>query len=387
MEEENIITEECLAEENPPIEEKLTLTFENDLEVSNSQKEEEIELPEEISETSGNFDEENSQEPENIVEEDEIKEKTDEKIEEQEILEEDLIEKVEEDEPVEIFNESKEVVISDEGIVLESGIEIKYTSLQLKEFPIKFSNFSSRLTFDEIISIGTTSIKIGESIFNNVALKILVYSKFKLLEIKTREFKLALSIDLINDEQTLIKKDDFFKYEIFSKLKTSRLNEIVNLFKRIFSGETIEFKYNKLMGNISFENRIEVYKFTVLSESIETYKEVIKELALHREKNIGDMKDSFYTLFLLGCSLKGEKLASWINFRISNNYNIHSGDKVIFERVHKLKLNGIPFDLKEHIKILEPISQREITSNNEICCYRKAVEINLEQIKKSDMKR
>lgn len=282
--------------------------------------------------------------------------------------------------------DSREIVISGEGLSLETGLEIKYTSLQLKEFPISYSNFPSRLTFDEIISIGTTSIKIGNETFNNVALKILVYSKFKLLEIKTREFKLALSIDL-TDEQTLVKKDDFFKYEIFSKLKTSRFTEVINLFKKIFSGEIIEFKYNKLMGNISFENRIEVYKFTVLSESIDTYKEIVKELFLHRERNIGEMKDSFYTLFLTGSSLKKEKLSSWINFRIPNNYNVSSGDTLIFERIHKLKLNGIPFDLKERIQVLEPITQREITTDNEICCYRKAVEISLEHIKKSDMKR
>jgi hypothetical protein len=40
------------------------------------------------------------------------------------------------------------------------------------------------------------------------------------------------------------------------------------------------------------------------------------------------------------------------------------------------------FDLKEHVKLIEPISPREINEKNEICCYRKAVEITLEKIKK-----
>ena len=59
------------------------------------------------------------------------------------------------------------------------------------------------MDFDEIVNIGNTSIKIGNTVIHNTSLKILVYSKFKLLEIKTREFKLALSIEL-NDKQTLV---------------------------------------------------------------------------------------------------------------------------------------------------------------------------------------
>ena len=61
---------------------------------------------------------------------------------------------------------------------------------------------------------------------------------------------------------------------------------------------------------------------------------------------------------------------------ILNIEHIHKiyGDKVV--------LNKINFDLKEHVKLIEPIYPREINEKNEICCYRKAVEITLEKIKK-----
>ena len=209
----------------------------------------------------------------------------------------------------------------------------------------------------------------------------MVDSKFKLLEIKTREFKLALSIEL-NDKQTLVKKDDYFKYDIYDKVKTSRLKEVVELFKKIFAGESITFKYNQLMGDIIFENRLEVYKFTIISESINSYNYITKKLELYKEKNINNVKDDFYSLFLLNAHLKNEKLSNWVNFRIKNNYNILPGDILSFEKIHKLHLHGINFDLKEHVKLIEPISPREINEKNEICCYRKAVEITLEKIKK-----
>lgn len=291
------------------------------------------------------------------------------------------------DEAVSVNNISKEntdprhVIISADNSSFESGLEIKYTSLQLRNFPIKYKNFSEKMDFDEIVNIGTTSIKIGNTVIHNVLLKILVYGKFKLLEIKTREFKLALSIEL-NDKQTLVKKDDYFKYNIYDKVKTSRLSEVAELFKKVFAGENITFKYNQLIGDISFENRLEVYKFTIISETINSYKFITKELELYKEKNINELKDTFYTLFLLNSYLKNEKLSNWVNFRIKNNYNILSGDILSFEKTHKLHLHGINFDLKEHVKLMEPVSSREINEKNEICCYRKAVEITLEKIKK-----
>ena len=38
------------------------------------------------------------------------------------------------------------------------------------------------------------------------------------------------------------------------------------------------------MGNIVFENRLEVYKFTIVAETISSYKFITKELELYKEK-------------------------------------------------------------------------------------------------------
>ena len=270
---------------------------------------------------------------------------------------------------------------NDDVRLVESGLEIQYTSLHLNNFPISYSNFSKELSFNEVISVGTSTVKIGESLLNNTSLKILVYDKFKLLEIKTREFKVALSIDLLNGE-TLVKNGDFYKYEIFNKIKNSRFVEVVNILKEIFSGAKIEFKFKKLVGDITFENRIEVYKFTLLQELANSYKNIVSSLSLNREKNFVEITNSFYEVFLTEAILEGKKIDSWINFRLKNDFDIQAGDNLTFERIHKLDFKGINFDIKEIIKVKSEVSEREFTKDNEICSYRKAVEISLEKIEK-----
>ena len=270
---------------------------------------------------------------------------------------------------------------NDDVRLVESGLEIQYTSLHLNNFPISYSNFSNELSFNEVISVGTSTVKIGETLLNNTSLKILVYDKFKLLEIKTREFKVALSIDLLNGE-TLVKNGDFYKYEIFNKIKNSRFVEVVNILKEIFSGAKIEFKFKKLVGDITFENRIEVYKFTLLQELANSYKNIVNSFSLNREKNFAEITNSFYEVFLTEAILENKKIDSWINFRIKNSFDIQAGDNLTFERVHKLEFRGINFDIKEIIKVKSEVSEREFTKDNEICGYRKAVEISLEKVEK-----
>ena len=270
---------------------------------------------------------------------------------------------------------------NDDVRLVESGLEIQYTSLHLNNFPISYSNFSNELSFNEVISVGTSTVKIGETLLNNTSLKILVYDKFKLLEIKTREFKVALSIDLLNGE-TLVKNGDFYKYEIFNKIKNSRFVEVVNILKEIFSGAKIEFKFKKLVGDITFENRIEVYKFNLLQELANSYKNIVNSFSLNREKNFVEITNSFYEVFLTEAILENKKIDSWINFRIKNSFDIQAGDNLTFERVHKLDFRGINFDIKEIIKVKSEVSEREFTKDNEICGYRKAVEISLEKVEK-----
>lgn len=378
IQEENL--EESLEKENSEIEDKDKLKSQEDsiniekLEENIVSEEKEIEVEKTL---------EVEEEPE--VKEQETTSETLEKISENETV----LEKSQEKEKVEIVvedleekREAKDITITtDNSMLVESGLEIQYTSLHLNNFPISYSNFSNELSFNEVISIGTSAIKIGETLLNNTSLKILVYDKFKLLEIKTREFKVALSIDLLNGE-TLVKNGDFYKYEIFNKIKNSRFIEVINIFKEIFSGAKIEFKFKKLVGDITFENRIEVYKFNLLQELANSYKNIVSSFSLNREKNFAEVTNSFYEVFLTEAILEGKKIDSWINFRLKNDFDIQAGDNLTFERIHKLDFKGINFDIKEIIKVKSEVSEREFAKDNEICGYRRAVEISLEKVEK-----
>ncbi len=366
VQEENL--EESLEKENSEAEDKDKLeenviSEEKEIEVEKTlEVEEELEVKEEET-TSETL--EKASENETVLEKPQEEEKV-------EIVVEDLEEK----------REAKDITITtDNSMLVESGLEIQYTSLHLNNFPISYSNFSNELSFNEVISIGTSAIKIGETLLNNTSLKILVYDKFKLLEIKTREFKVALSIDLLNGE-TLVKNGDFYKYEIFNKIKNSRFIEVINIFKEIFSGAKIEFKFKKLVGDITFENRIEVYKFNLLQELANSYKNIVSSFSLNREKNFAEVTNSFYEVFLTEAILEGKKIDSWINFRLKNDFDIQAGDNLTFERIHKLDFKGINFDIKEIIKVKSEVSEREFTKDNEICGYRRAVEISLKKVEK-----
>ena len=108
----------------------------------------------------------------------------------------------------------------------------------------------------------------------------------------------------------------------------------------------------------------------------------MSSFSLNREKNFAEVTNSFYEVFLTEAILEGKKIDSWINFRIKNDFDIQAGDNLTFERIHKLDFRGINFDIKEIIKVKSEVSEREFTKDNEICGYRKAVEISLEKVEK-----
>ena len=153
---------------------------------------------------------------------------------------------------------------------IETGIEILYTSMKLKNFPIKDSNISSYENEVEKISLNSTTIYIGETPIPNTNIKIIGFNKFKIIEFRTREFKFGISIKLENN--TIIKDGDYFRYEIFSKLKNSRLLSVVELLKNFFSGHRLTFTLNDLAGDIFVENPIQSHKFGMIIESIKILK-------------------------------------------------------------------------------------------------------------------
>lgn len=263
---------------------------------------------------------------------------------------------------------------------IETGIEILYTSMKLKNFPIKDSNISSYENEVEKISLNSTTIYIGETPIPNTNIKIIGFNKFKIIEFRTREFKFGISIKLENN--TIIKDGDYFRYEIFSKLKNSRLLSVVELLKNFFSGHRLTFTLNDLAGDIFVENPIQSHKFGMIIESFEKYKNIESLLSVSKSKSFSETNLDFYTIHLFDLFLKGQKvLNSWINFRIENKNNIKAGDSLVFSKIHTLDFKGVNYNLKELIFIKDKVSEKDMTENN-IVGYRKLVEIQLEEIKK-----
>lgn len=266
---------------------------------------------------------------------------------------------------------------------IETGLEISYTSLKLKDFPIKDSNLPYREESIENISLNSSNIHIGDTILSNVNIRILGYNKFKLIEFKTREFKIALSIALF-DGNTIRKHEDYFTYEIFSKLKNSRVHAIAEILKSIFSGEKITFQIKDLFGDIQFENLIQAHKFNMIIESINKYEESMKLMNITKIKNFSESSLQFYTLHLLHNYLNNNTvLNSWINFRIENRFNVNIGDSIAFTKIHNLNIRGFNYDLKEIAFVKSALTEKEVNlEKNIVSGYRKIVDIKLELIEK-----
>lgn len=266
---------------------------------------------------------------------------------------------------------------------IETGLEISYTSLKLKDFPIKDSNLPYHEESIENISLNSSNIHIGDTILSNVNIRILGYNKFKLIEFKTREFKIALSIALF-DGNTIRKHEDYFTYEIFSKLKNSRVHAVAEILKSIFSGEKITFQIKDLFGGIQFENPIQAHKFNMIIESINKYEESMKLMNITKIKNFSESSLQFYALHLLHNYLNNNTvLNSWINFRIENRFNINIGDSIAFTKIHNLNIRGFNYDLKEIAFVKSALTEKEVNlEKNIVSGYRKIVDIKLELVEK-----
>ena len=299
------------------------------------------------------------------------------------LSETDIIDNVEE--IVEEENEeraSKEVVVPFERGI-ETGLEILYTSMKLNSFPIKENNLPMHEEIIENISLNNCNLNIGKTLLSNVNVRILGYKKFKLIEFKTREFKLALSVGLF-DGNTIRKTEDYFSYEIFSKLKNIRVQAVAEILKNIFSGEVISFQIKDLYGDIRFENPIQARKFEIIIESIKKYEECMNLVNTSKVRNFSESSLQFYTLHLLYSYLnKNTTIDSWLNFRITNKYEINSGDKLSFIKIHELNIRGFNYNLKEYVTIKGALSEKEVNiEKNIVSGYRKMVEIRLELIEK-----
>lgn len=275
-----------------------------------------------------------------------------------------------------IETKTMELAIKEEDF-LETASEIKYKTLFLDKFPIKYRNFSKNIQAERISNIGIAEVDFGFEKLNNVQVKLLEYPKFKMIEFRKRDFKVALGV---NTEGTIfLRSNDLFEYEIFENIKNNRLKYILKFFINLFSGTTIKFHLANIVCDIDFVNHIESFKFNNILEILENYENLVKVYGLNRNKDLASTKISFYSLLLLGTELTTKSVDTWINLKIDKPENFNVGDNLILNRLHKFNLKNLPFDLLERIEVKNSIKENELI-NNKIHLNRKTVKITLEKV-------
>ncbi|MGF6907194.1 SIR2 family protein [Fusobacterium sp. PH5-44] len=264
-------------------------------------------------------------------------------------------------------------ILSGDTNEIEVELYRKYLSLELDYFPIKGSHLLDDVIDDyvSIENLGSSDVMIGDTTLHSARIRMFIRKNTNVIEIKTKEFSLSFGV-YDDGSRLLIRSSDIYKYQIFSDLKNSRLTWVATTLKNFFSGSPVIFNSKGYAGTIEYRNEQEVRKFNILLNSIKDYETIVGVLKLNKEKNISEMENSFYTLFLLSSYLHGNReLINFINFSIPNKNNIKSGDYISFERIHKLKFRGITFDLKEVITLKEAITLGEANPNTVNCNYKK----------------
>lgn len=249
----------------------------------------------------------------------------------------------------------------------------------LDKFPIKYKNFSKNIKVIKVTNVGFTDIDFGFEKLNNVQVRFFEYPKFRMIELKKRDFKIALGV---NTEGTLLlKSNDLFEYEISENIKNNRLRIILNFFINLFSGCSIKFHLSNIVCDIDFINRIEAFKFTNILDVLNSYETLVKTYKLNRNKELGTCDCSFYSLMLLNKELHKEHIDTWINLEMLRPSGLDVGDKLILNRLHKFNLKNLNFNLLEKIEIKNPLNQNEFL-NNKIKLNKKTVRISFERIER-----
>ncbi|MGL5918345.1 MAG: hypothetical protein ACRCYM_03775 [Cetobacterium sp.] len=254
--------------------------------------------------------------------------------------------------------------------MIETALEIRYSSLKLDKLPIQFSTIKDMKIQKLIKTFGITELKINEEHLKECNSRIIEINNKKYLELKNREFKLGLEINLKKDGSFDTVVNNYY-YKIYKNNNIKRLIFNTKLFKDIFTGYSIELFGKLLTGKISFENRIEIMKLDLLE------KEILEIENSKREKLL-QQDISFYSLALLNMIDKTQKLESWINFKYNlNDFEFIQGDRLSLERIHIIK--GNEFNILEKIVTTSPLEEREIKEDS-LVSYRKTCEITLEKI-------
>ena len=253
---------------------------------------------------------------------------------------------------------------------LETSSEVKFTSMALHEFPIKYRNFSKELEPLKSNFLGMTDVDFGFMKLEGVLVKVLDFLDFKLIEFRKKDFRIAI------DE-----KDSLFEYEIYKDVKNKRLEEIFDFFAKFFKAANIKFKIANDKYEYYFHNNIEYYKFITLGQFLTQYTNLISDLKLYRYKNLSSAKNTFFELDLLDKSSSEEETNIWINAEIKSDIDVNIGDGLIIKRLHKINFNDFPYDVEEIITLVHPLTKEEV-KDNIIKLTRKSVKIKLRRVHK-----
>ena len=276
-------------------------------------------------------------------------------------------EEVLESKPIE--NKQLEIEIKPNDF-FETSSEVKFTSMALHEFPIKYRNFSKDLEPLKANLLGMIDVDFGFIKLEGVLVKILDFLDFKLIEFRKKDFRIAI------DE-----KDSLFEYEIHKDVKNKRLEEIFNFFAKFFKATTIKFKIANDKYEYYFHNNIEYYKFITLRQFLNQYTNLISDLKLYKYKNLTSARNTFFELDLLDKSNSEEEANIWINAEIKSDIDVNIGDSLIIKRSHKINFNEFPYDVEEIITLVHPLTEEEV-KDNIIKLTRKSVKIKLRRVHK-----
>ena len=268
--------------------------------------------------------------------------------------------------------ENKEINVTlKENDFFETASEIKFNSMFLDYFPIKYRNFSKMFVPLKITSLGITNVDFGFTTLDNVSIKILEFSKFKLIEFRKKEFRIAIDSE-----------DDLFEYEIFKNIKNPKLRYVFEFFTNLFHGANIKFNFSEDKYELNFHNHIEHFKFITLNEFLTQYEKLITDLRIYKYKNLSSAENSFYELDLLDKCNNLDESSSWVNAKIKyESDDINVGDTLIINRFHKIRFDNFPYDIEEIITTAHPLTKGEIKFGV-INLNRKAVKIKLKKVYK-----
>ena len=285
---------------------------------------------------------------------------------------EEIKEEVKEENVVEENVTNKELSLTlKENDFFETASEIKFSSMFLDYFPIKYRNFLKTFVPLKITSLGVTDVDFGFTTLDNVSIKILEFSKFKLIEFRKKDFRIAIDSE-----------DDLFEYEIFKNIKNPKLRYIFEFFTNLFHGANIKFNFSENKYELDFHNHIEHFKFITLNELLTQYEKLVTDLRLYKYKNLSSAENSFYELDLLDKCNNLDESSSWVNAKIKyESDDINVGDTLIINRFHKIRFDNFPYDIEEIITTANPLTKGEIKFGV-INLNRKAVKIKLKKVYK-----